>query len=144
MGLNLNNFAILVADGTDTAVNALWAILDNVAGIEEIKRWKCGDPKKYGGSYSTAGLRVAIPDQKSPHGLVIALRNLLAECEKRWLQFSGSDLSVKLSIGICVGDSAQYAACVGFEPDDLARLAKLRISLEVRAYPTSDQANEEL
>lgn len=144
MGLRLNNFAILVAHGTDHAVSALWAILDDLAGIEEIKRWEKGDQKKYGGSYSTAGLRVAIPAQKSPHELVIALRNLLAECEKRWLQFSSSDLSVKLSIGICVGDSAQYAVCVGFEPDDLARLAKLGISLEVRAYPTSDKANEEL
>src|SRR5579872_3942552 len=127
MGLNLNNFAVLVAHGTDDAASALWDILENVAGIEKIKRWKKDDPKKYGGSYPTAGLRVAIPEQNSPAELVLALRSILAKCEKHWLQFRISDLSLKLSVGICVGDSAQYAACLDFEPDDLARLAKLGI-----------------
>jgi hypothetical protein len=140
----MNNLSTLRVKGTDQAVDTLFNSLQEAAVLEVVTgRWKKGDPVKRGEPRQSAGFLATVHDAASPSGLVIALRKFLMDCEKRGLQFSQSDLSTELSIGLLVGDSEQYNIFLDFEPSDLVLLGNLGIRLSIACYPVSDESDEE-
>ena len=50
-----------------------------------------------------------------------------------------AELDIWISIGTTVGGQKHYTRSVRFPPDLLAKLAALRIGIEVSAYPSSDE-----
>jgi hypothetical protein len=133
------NLAILRVEGTDEALQSVC----NLLGLEADSTWKKGEPKRRGGFYSISGLSATIADSQNPGEMVVAIREFVAECKARNFVFSGSDLSAELSVGVTVGDTEQFVACVDFSASDLLSLGALGVELSIAAYPTSDEANED-
>lgn len=133
------NLANLIVEGSDDALQAVSSLL----GREPDSTWKKGAPKRRGGHYSISGLSVTIADSQYPSEMVVAIREFVTECQVRVLVFSSLGLSAELSIGVTVGDSEQFIACMDFSPSDLVSLGVLGIGLSIAAYPTSDEANED-
>jgi hypothetical protein len=75
--------------------------------------------------------------------MVAAIREFVTECQTRKLDFSGLGLTAVLSIGVTVGDSEQFIACLDFSASDLLSLGAIGVGLSIAAYPTSDEANED-
>jgi hypothetical protein len=132
------NLAILIVEGTDEALQAA----SNLLG-REVSTWKKGAPKRRGGINSTSGLSASIADSQNPSEMVVAIREFVTECQTRNLVFSGLGLSADLSIGVTVGDSEQFIACLDFSASDLVSLGAIGVGLSIAAYPTSDEANED-
>lgn len=132
------NLAMLRVEGTDealeTARNSLCLVPDSM--------WKKGEPKRRGGFFSSSGLSATIADAKNPGEMVVAIREFVAECKAQRFVFFGSSISAELSIGVTVGDTEQFVACVDFSASDLSSLGALGIELSIAAYPTSDGATE--
>lgn len=133
------NLATLRVEGTDEALQALC----NLLGLEADSTWKKGEPRRRGGPFSISGLSATIADAQTPSEMVVAIREFVAECKARNLVFfSGSDLSAELAIGVTVGATEQFVACVDFSASDLLSLGALGVALSIAAYPTSDETNE--
>ena len=132
------NLAILIVEGTDGALQAASRSLGR-----EVSTWKKGAPKRRGGFHSISGLSATIADSQNPGEMVKAILEFVAECEAKSLVFAGLGLSAELSIGVTVGDSEQFVACMEFSPSDLVSLGALGVGLSIAAYPTSDEANED-
>jgi hypothetical protein len=133
------NLAMLRVEGTDEALQTV----RNTLGLVPDSMWKQGEPKRRGGFFSSSGLSATIADAKNPGEMVVAIREFIAECKARHVVFSGSGLSAELSIGVTVGDTEQFVACVDFSASDLLSLGALGVELSIAAYPTSDEANED-
>jgi hypothetical protein len=132
------NLATLRVEGTDEALQTVRSTLSLVPD----SMWKRGEPKRRGGFFSSSGLSATIADAKNPGEMVVAIREFVAECKARNFVFSGSGLSAELSVGVTVGDTEQFVACVDFPASDLLSLGVLGVELSITAYPTSDEANE--
>jgi len=57
------------------------------------------------------------------------------------VSFPGQGLTAELSVGVTVGDSAQFVASIDLTSDDLSMMGTLGLSLNVSAYPTSGELN---
>jgi hypothetical protein len=132
------NLANLIVKGTDDALQAVSGLL----GRETDWAWKKGAPKRRGGHHSISGFSTTIADSQNPSEMVAEIREFVSECQTRNLVFSGLGLSAELSIGVTVGDSAQFIACMDFSPVDLVSLGALGVGLSIAAYPSSDEVNE--
>ena len=132
------NLATLRVEGTDEALQAV----RNALGLVPDSIWKQGEPKRRGGFFSSSGMNATIADAKNPGEMVVAIREFVAECKAKHFVFSGPGLSAELSIGVTVGETEQFVACVDFSPFDLLSLGALGVELSIAAYPTSDEANE--
>lgn len=130
------NLAILRVEGNDAELEAL----KQAFPFEVEASWKKGQAMRRGSALSS-GFNATVADTENPKQLIKVVREFLAECEKRGIQFSTTHLTTELSIGIAVGDSTQFVASVDFTPTDLKVLATLGIALSITAYPTSDEAN---
>lgn len=134
------NLATLRVQGTDEALHLLCSQIKLVAD----STWKKGDPKRRGGCFSTSGLSATIVDAKNPAELVSAIRAFVAKCKEQGIVLASPSLSAELAIGVTVGDSQQFIACVDFSASDLLSLGTLGVELTIAGYPTSDEASEEL
>jgi len=132
------NLVTLRIEGTNEALQAV----RNTLGLVPDSMWGQGEPKRRGGFFSSSGLSATIADAKTPNEMVVAIREFVAECKARNFVFSGSGLSAVLSVGVTVGDTEQFVACVDFSASDLLSLGALGVELSIAAYPTSDEANE--
>ena len=133
------NLATLRVRGSDDALQTLC----NTLGLVADSTWKKGDPKRRGGSFPTSGFSATIVDAKNPAELVLAIRAFVAKCQERHIVLSTPNLTAELALGVTVGDSEQFVACVDFSASDLLSLGALGVELSIAAYPTSDDANEE-
>jgi hypothetical protein len=133
------NLATLIVEGTDEALYAA----SNLLWLEPDSTWKKGAPKRRGGFYSISGLSATIADSQNPGQMLVAIRQFATECQARSIVFSRSGLSAELSIGVTVGDTEQFVACLDFSASDLVSLGALGVALSIAAYPTSDEANED-
>jgi hypothetical protein len=133
------NLATLRVRGSDDVLQALCTTL----GLVPDSTWRKGDPKRRGGSFPTSGFSATIVDAKNPAGLVVAIRAFVARCQERNIVLSAPHFTAELSLGVTVGDSEQFVACVDFSASDLLSLGHLGVELSIAAYPTSDEANDE-
>ncbi|MCB0081594.1 MAG: hypothetical protein KDE47_11715 [Caldilineaceae bacterium] len=131
------NLAILIVEGSDDVLQSASSLLGR-----EVSTWKKGAPKWRGGVNSTSGFSATIADYQNPNEMVVAIRDFVTECQTRQLDFSDLGLSADLSIGVTVGDSEQFIACLDFSASDLVSLGAIGVGLSIAAYPTSDEANE--
>jgi hypothetical protein len=134
------NLATLRVNGTYQAIQAL----SNLLKLEVDQMWKKGEPKRRGGCFPTSGFIATIVDANSPREMVVAIREFISDCKARNINFLGSDLSAEVAIGVTVGDTKQFVACVDLSAADLLSLSALGVELSFSAYPTSDEANAEL
>lgn len=132
------NLAMLRIEGTDEALQTV----RNTLGLVPDSMWKQGEPKRRGGFFSSSGLSATITDAKNPGEMLVAIREFIADCKARHFVFSGAGLSAELSIGVTVGDTGQFVACVDFSASELLSLGALGVELSISAYPTSDEANK--
>jgi hypothetical protein len=128
----------LIIEGTDDKLQIASSLLTC-----EVSTWKKGAPKRRGGIHSTSGLSATIADAQNPNEMVVTIREFVSECQKRNLDFSGLGLSADLSIGVTVGGSEQFIACLDFSASDLVSLGAIGVGLGIAAYPTSDEADED-
>lgn len=131
------NLATLRVEGSNAEIEALKTSLP----LDIETSWKEGEAMRRG-VHRASGFNTTVADTENPKQLVEAVREFLAECKNRSIEFSNPNLTAELSIGIAVGDSVQFVASVDFTTYDLEALAALGIALSITAYPTSDEANE--
>lgn len=129
------NIATLKVKGTDEVLESLQRKLNLVPQ----KTWKKGDSTTRGNLYSTSGFSFTIADVATPRELVEVIRAHLINYKQHDLCFAKPDLSTELSVGITVGESTQFAACLEFNSADLELLTELGINLAIWAYPASDE-----
>lgn len=130
------NLAVLRVEGDDQILDALCAAL----WLDVDSRWKKGEARRKG-THATSGICMTIADAETPAEMVQAIRKFLFESKDKGIAFSCPDISAAISIGVTVGDSVQFVACLDFSAADLWQLASLGIALHFCAYPTSDEAN---
>lgn len=128
------NLAVLRVEGDDAALNRIGALLP--AQVDAT--WKKGDLARSGKCHGLSGIGATIADAANPGELCGAVREFVAQCAQRGLDFSEAGVSAELDMGITVGDSTQFVAGVDFSPNELSLFARLGLSLSVTAYPTSD------
>jgi hypothetical protein len=132
------NPATLIVEGTDEAIHAL----SNLLWLEADSTWKKGESKRRGGFYPISGLSATIADSQNSGQMVVAIREFATECQARNIVFSRFGLTAGLSIGVTVGATEQFVACVDFSTSDLVSLGALGVAISIAAYPTSNEANE--
>lgn len=131
------NLATLRMNGSDDEISSTC----NRLGLSITSTWKKGDAKRQGGVRADSGLSATIADAKTPAALVSAIRTFFAACQEHKVSFLAPSLKAEIAVGVTVGDSEQFVACVDFTADDLLVLGALGLKLSVWAYPTSDEAN---
>jgi len=131
------NLAILRVHGTDDALHLLRAALPIAAD----NAWSQGEKKRRGGHFTSSGFSLTVADQANPGAMVSSIRAFLADCQPHEALFRDPEISAELSIGVTVGEDAQFVAVVDLSHADLHALAKLRMALSVSAYPSSDEDN---
>jgi hypothetical protein len=132
------NLAMLRVEGADEAIHR---VQDTLALVPD-SAWKRGDAKRHGGFFANSGLSATIADAKNPGEMVVAIREFVAMCKARHIDFVGAGVSAELSIGVTVGDAEQFVASICFSVADLLSLGALGVELSISAYPTSDEAND--
>lgn len=134
------NLAILRAEGSNDALGTLRIALDHRVD----RNWQIGDEMGDGQIHLASGFSIVVADVASPKELLADIRKFLSNCKDLDLAFSGkSGLTGELSIGISVGDTAQFSASLDFTPSDLSLMSELGLRLSVSAYPTSDEVSAE-
>ncbi len=131
------NLAVLRVEGKGYALNSLLDTLRRKPDAE----WKAGELRRRGGKYEESGFTLTIADVTTPHDMVIAVRQFLTECNEQAVFFSAQGLTAELSVGVTVGDTAQFVASIELTSGDLSMIGRLGLALSVTAYPTSDGAN---
>jgi hypothetical protein len=132
------NLATLRIEGADDALKAVRDSLD----LEVDSSWKKGETKRRGGQYATSGLSATIVDAENPREMVVAIFEFVALCKSRNIVFAGTNLSAGIAIGVTVGNTTQFVACVDLSATDLLSLGELGIALSVVVYPSSDEDDE--
>ena len=126
------NLAVLRLEGAQTA-------LDEVAqrlSLAVEQAWKKGEARRNGRRHRSSGLSATVADAPNGEALVAQLKRFLIKCKRRRISFS--KIRAEISIGVSVGETAQYIGYVDLPPKYLAMLAECGLSLSVAAYPTSD------
>ena len=131
------NLAVLRVEGTSEAVISLLDVLR----CKPDAKWKEGELKRRGGKHEKSGFTSLIVDAATSRDMVIAVRRFLTECCAQAVSFPGQGLTAELSVGVTVGDSAQFVASIDLTSDDLSMMGTLGLSLNVSAYPTSGELN---
>jgi len=131
------NLATLRVEGPDESLQELRKSLQLVCDTE----WVKGDKRKNGRVNAASGFNATIADAKNPRELSALIRVFLANCKKKTIVFSSLGLVAELDIGFTVGDSEQFVGSIVFSPLELLSFGECGISLQVSAYPTSDEAN---
>jgi hypothetical protein len=129
------NLAVLRLEGERAVLDALVGRLS----LEANQTWKEGELRRNGTPHKSSGLSATVADVPTPAGLMEEVRAFVSRCKQLAVSFSG--VRAELSVGLTVGDSEQFVACLEFSKDDLAMLAERGLTLSVTAYPTSDAAN---
>ena len=129
------NLAVLRVEGRSYALNSLLGMLRRKPDAE----WKAGELRRRGGNYEDSGFTLTIADATTPHDMVIAVRQFLTECNGQAVFFSAQGLTAELSVGVTVGDTAQFVASIELTSGDLSMMGRLGLALSVTAYPTSDE-----
>ena len=129
------NVATLIVQGADGALLALKQTLP--FSLESY--WSKGDRMRSGAVRTLSGLSGTVSDCATPAELVVALSEFLAACVSRGIVLSSQGLEARISIGVTVGDSQQFVACIDLSREVLLALTASGVSLSFTAYPTSDE-----
>lgn len=70
--------------------------------------------------------------------MLASIRQFLERCESDNVTLPAYDLYGELSIGVAIGDAAQFAAVLEFTSHDLQCIAASGVTLSVAAYPAFD------
>jgi hypothetical protein len=131
------NLAVLRVEGKNDALNGLLGRLR----LKTTTVWNKGDSRRRGGIHEESGFTSTIADTNSPRDMVIAVRRFLATCCEQAISFPDQGLAAELSVGVTVGGSEQFVASIDLTPGDLSMMSSLGLSLDITAYPTSDESN---
>lgn len=132
------NIATLYVHGADASLDDLTELL----GSTGTSRWKVGDPLHRGKLHQCSGIAFDLADSETPRHLVDEVRRCLSRWHAAGISLARLNLNGELSIGMAVGDRAQFTAHVEFSAVDMLTLASVGIALSIAAYPTSDEADE--
>jgi len=132
------NIATLYVHGADVNLDHLTELL----GSTGTSRWKVGDRMHRGKLHRCSGIAFDLADSDTPRNLVDEVRRCLSRWHAAGISLARLNLNGELSIGITVGDSAQFTAHGEFSAVDMQTLSGIGIALCIAAYPTSDEANE--
>ncbi|WP_306397723.1 hypothetical protein [Telluria beijingensis] len=128
------NIALLHLTGPDSALAAFCDALQ----LEPSASWKAGDARSRGKVHASSGCTIDIADAPTPSAMLESIRRFLERCETGNVILPAYKLHGELSIGIAVGDAAQFAAVLEFTARDLQRIAASGATLTVAAYPVAD------
>ena len=117
--------------------SALAAFCDALR-LEPSARWKAGDARSRGKVHASSGCTIDIADAPTPSAMLDGIRRFLERCETGNVDLPACKLHGELSVGIAVGDAAQFAAVLEFTAGDLQRIAASGVTLSVAAYPVAD------
>ena len=126
---------VLRVRGEETEVGFL---LENI-DLKVSSLWHKGQIDRKGGFLADSGFIADVVDAESISELMSELRKFLIFCSKNDISFSEKSLTSEISIGLFVGSSDQYVASVNFDAKDLQLISSLGLSLDISAYPTSDE-----
>lgn len=133
------NIATLRIEGSGSSLKSLKKVLL----LECDTEWKKGDKRRHGRTNSLSGFSVTVADAINPSELTRLIRLFLLLCKNNKIVFPNHNVSAELAVGFTVGDSEQFVAGLELSPSDLLLFAECGITLNVTAYPTSDEANAE-
>jgi hypothetical protein len=131
------NLATLRMSGTDTSMDAIVDALK----LNVVNRVQVGDPKRRGGVHDSAGLTADLVDADTPAAMLQAVRAFLNACEALGSTPFRDGISAEISIGVGVGDSVQFVVSIDFSPAEIRQFASIGLSLNVTAYPVSDEVD---
>lgn len=132
------NIATLYVRGADENLDRLIERL----GTTATSRWAAGDPRSWGKVHESAGIQFDLADTDTPHRLIHDVRNIIFSWHAKGVSLTCLGLDGELSVGITVGDSAQFTAHIELSSDDMVTLGSIGIALSIAAYPTSDESDE--
>ena len=133
------NVATLRVEGPDEAL----ANIRQSLGLEVDGEWRAGDMRRSGKTHTHSGFNMTISDAATPREMEDEVRTFLATAAAKRISFTANGLTGELAIGIGVGLEAQFVAGVTFSPDDLLDFAKLGLTLDLTAYPCSEDEEAE-
>jgi len=131
------NIATLYVRGADENLDRLIELL----GTTATSRWAAGDPRNRGKVHESAGIQFDLADTDTPHRLIHDVRDTIFSWHAKGVSLTCLGLDGELSVGITVGDSAQFTAHIELSSDDMVKLGSIGIALCIAAYPTSDEAD---
>lgn len=132
------NIATLYVNGAEENLDRLTELL----GASGTSRWKVGDPRHKGKVHESSGIEFDLADSDTPRDLVDEVRRCVSRWHAEGISLARLNLNGELSIGITVGDSAQFTAHVEFSAVDMLILGSVGIALSIAVYPSSDEENE--
>ncbi len=132
------NIATLYVRGADERLDRLIELL----GTTGTSRWAAGDPRSGGKVHEDAGIQFDLADTDTPDLLIRDVRDTLLSWHAKGISLISLGLSGEISVGITVGDSAQFTAHIELSSDDMVKIGSIGIALSIAAYPTSDEADE--
>jgi hypothetical protein len=130
------NLAVWHASAPDFDVDAFLAEFSQLA--PEVTSWHRGDVRVGRRVHEDSGFRVTVADAET---FPAALKNVRVFFSTRQAvvdALRARGVSSVLDIGVEVGTSQRFAACLRFSASDLQWLARLGVELEISAYPASD------
>ena len=132
------NIATLYVRGADENLDRLIEILATTG----TSRWAAGDTRNRGKVHESAGIQFDLADTATPDRLIHDVRAALSSWNAKGISLISLGLKGELSVGITVGDSAQFTAHIELSAADMVKLGSIGIALSIAAYPTSDEADE--
>lgn len=90
----------------------------------------------------SAGIQFDLAGTDTPHRLTHDVLDTIFSWHAKGVSLTCLGLDGELSVGITVGDSAQFTAHIELSSDDMVKLGSIGIALSIAAYLTSDEADE--
>lgn len=113
-------------------------------GFETDAVWHKGEAGRRGKPLDNSGCNLTITDAESLKELEDDIRTFVEEYFEDLKGLSSEGVTLGLDIGVTVGDSKQYSVSIYISPEDMALFSRAGIGVTFSAYPTSDEANEEV
>jgi hypothetical protein len=132
------NLATLRLSGSDAALDTVVGMLK----LNVVSRVRIGDPARRGGVHDSASLNASLIDADTPAAMLREIRLFLSACQAIGSTLFEDGVTAELSIGVTVGESAQYVSSIDLSASEIRQIASVGISLNFTAYPTSDEVNE--
>jgi hypothetical protein len=105
--------------------------------------WRQGQPRRPGAPPATAsGFNLSVDQEEHEDSFEGVLQDLWAFLEEERAAFDAlraRGIPSTIDIGFTVGSTKHFMRSVWFTPADLARLAEVGLTLEISAYPCSDE-----
>lgn len=128
-------FIVIRISGNDFAVDDF---LES-RNLEVDAVWRKGDVTFRGRVMDDSGFNLSLPDAESWVQALPSVHSFLRAERELFRELLGQNVKMELDIGVTVGEEKSFAPSLQFPADFLTDLVSAGVTLNVSAYPTSDE-----